>query len=338
MRGMIQAERQAEGGANGRFGADPVRRAGAVRQPSLTALMSLTDWRCFVPETLGLLLAIMFLQGMLDASPPTASGLPHAFWIPVLLMAVQYGIMGGLFAAGSASLLFLATEVPARSAVQDFYEYAALAAAQPCAWFAAALVLGGLRALHIHHQARLEDQIEELKAAAEEFAEQLTGAARERMLIEERIAADTATVTVLLDAFAKLDLSSSQALLASVAGVFRHGAGADSFSVHLRDGDRFSPRFGFEDGAPMLPATLALLPEWPGVPSEAAARTGAADLPIRVPIRVSDAAEPIGFVVCTRIAPALSPAIVARRLNEVCRVLAKLVVACPEAASGTAGA
>jgi hypothetical protein len=257
----------------------------------------------------------------------------------VLLMAVQYGIMGSLFAACSASLLFLATDLPAQSAAQDFYDYAAFAAAQPCTWFAAALVLGSLRTLHMHQRAQIEDRLEETKAAAEEFAERLTEAARDMALLEQRIAADAATTSVLLDAFAKTDLSSRQALLASFAEVFRHGAGADSFAVYLRDGDVFVPRFGFEDGGPIPYAALSSLPllstgRGPGD----AARSTAGGLPIRIPLLAPDSTEPVGFVVCTRTVATQIPTVSARRLNEVCCVLAKLLVACPEAVPATSGA
>lgn len=322
MDGMIAAE-QADGMAAG--------RARGARQPSLLELMSLKDFRRFVPETLGLLLAVVLVRGVLDASLPGASGPHHAFWIPVLLMAAQYGIMGGLFAACSTSLLVLATELPGQSAAQDFYDYAAFAAAQPCAWFTAALVLGGLRTLHLHNQARVEDRLEETRAAAEELAERLVGSAREMALLEQRIAADTATTAVLLDAFARIDLSSGQALLASFASIVRHGAGAESFAVFLREGEDFVPHFGFENGSPIPRAALASLPQLPPAEAgrdelrESTVRGTAAVLPIRLPIRVSNAAEPIGCLVCTRIAPTQTPAIAARRLNEVCCVLAKLL-------------
>jgi hypothetical protein len=305
--------------------------------------MAIKDWRCFVPETLGLLLAITVVRGLLDASPPSASSMPHAFWVPVLLMAAQYGIMGGLFAACSASLFFFAAELPTQSAAQDFYDYAAFAAAQPCAWFAAALVLGGLRTLHIHKQTQLEARLEHTTAVAEELAERLTGAASEMGLFEQRLATDTTTTLVLLEAFANTDLSSHQALLTSFADVFRHGAGASSFAIYLQECDELLPRFGFEDGSPIPFAALASLPRPPSAPAgggagEAIADDTAADLPIRVPIGMSDAAKPIGLLVCTRIAPFQTPLIAKRRLNEVCRVLAKLLVVCPEAVAGASGA
>jgi hypothetical protein len=339
MGGMILPARLRGRGMNGRFGADPGHRAGEVRQPSLLELMSIEDWLRFVPETLGLLMVIAFMRYLMDASSPGASSMPHAFWIPVLLMAAQYGIMGGLFAAFSASLFYFAVELPTQSAAQDFYDYAAFAAAQPCAWFAAALVLGGLRTLHMHHQARLVDRLEETRAAAEELADRLTGAAREMDRIEQRIAADTATTSVLLGGFAEADLSSRQALLASFAYIFRHGADADSLAVYLWDGDRFAPRFGFEDGAPIPRAALASLPQLPGGNSECSfGETAAAHLPLRVAIRISDAAKPVGYTVCTRLASGQNPIIAVRRLQEVCRVLAKLLVVCPEDDPGTGGA
>lgn len=328
--------------APGRADGTAAGRAGGACQPSLLELLSLQDFRRFVPETLGLLLAVVLVRGVLDTGPPGASGPHQAFWVPVLLMAAQYGIMGGLFAASSASLLVLATGLPGQFAAQDFYDYAALAAVEPCAWFAAALVLGGLRTLHAHNQARIEDRLAEAEAAAEELAERLVESAREMALIERRIAADTATTTVLLDAFARLDLSSEQALLESSADIVHHGAGAESFAVFLRRGEDFVPRFGFKNGSPLPRAALASLPSLPSAEAgkdaagASAARAAAAGPPIRLPIQASDAAEPIGYLVCIRIAPDRTPTVVARRLNEVCRVLAKLLPALPGVVPGTA--
>ncbi len=336
---MILPEPSTERGTNGRFGIIAVRQAGAVRQPSLIELMSLENWRRFAPETLGLLLVITLMRYLMDASSPGASSMPHAYWIPVLLMAAQYGIIGGLFAAFSASVMYFAIELPTQSAAQEFYDYTAFAAAQPCAWFAAALVLGGLRTLHMHQQQQLADRLEDTNATAEELAERLTGTAREMGMIERRIAADTATMAVLLGAFAEIDLSSRHALLVSFAPIFCHGAGAGSFAVYLWDGDRFTPCFGFEDGAPIVQAALGSLPLLRGEPSEyGSGETAIPQLPLRVAIRTSDAAKPIGYAVCTRLAPVQSPVIVVRRLKEVCRVLAKLLAVCLEGVPGAGGA
>ena len=311
-------------------------------QPSLLALLSLRDLRRFVPETLGLLLIIMLARTTVEVSLPGAFG-PHlAFWIPVLLMAAQYGIMGGLFAAMATSILVLATEWPALSAAQDFYEYAASAAAQPLAWFIVALVLGGLRTLHMHHHGRLVEQLHDTRSTAEALAHQLAEVATELALLELRIATDSATAAVLTDALARIDLRSRHALLASFAALVHHGAGAESFAVFLREGEAWVPRYGSADGLSMSPDALALLPPanmdgdepWrPAVPGRAGEAMG---MPVRLPIQGAGGTGLLGWLVCTRITPTLTPATVTRRLDNLCRLLAALLPIASVATHGTA--
>ena len=127
---------------------EPTATDGAVRRPrlarerSLTEMMSISDWYWFVPETIGLLLLIALFRAVLPAGA-SGVGMPHPFWIPVLLMSGQYGIMGGLFATLAASAALFVSGLPPQSAAQDFYAYAGVVAAQPCGWFATALITGG---------------------------------------------------------------------------------------------------------------------------------------------------------------------------------------------------
>jgi hypothetical protein len=103
----------------------------------LIDIMSLSDWPRFVPEALGLLVVISLVRMAVPGGPAGLDSIPHPFWILVLLMSAQYGIMGALFATLSATGMFFANELPAQSAAQDFYAYAGIIAVQPCAWFAA---------------------------------------------------------------------------------------------------------------------------------------------------------------------------------------------------------
>ena len=204
----------------------------AVHQPTLLELISLTDWARFVPETLGLLIVIVLLRNATGETSVGTGGMPHPLWIPVLLMSAQYGIMGGLFAVIAAGGAFLATDLTARSATQDFYDYVAVAAAQPCAWFAAALVLGGLRTLHIHNEAALKEQLGETKAAADDLAGRFEDAVGEIARLECRIATDTATTATLLDSLAGVDLTSRAALLTSAPAFVRLATGFRVVSLY----------------------------------------------------------------------------------------------------------
>jgi hypothetical protein len=282
--------------------------------------------------------------------PVGLDSMPHPFWIPVLLMSAQYGIMGALFATLAATGMFFASELPAQSAAQDFYAYAGMIAVQPCTWFAAALVLGGLRTLHIHHHGELQEHLAQTSLAAVDLADGLERAVSETERLEQCIAADSTTLASFLHSLAKLELRDQRSVVASIADVIRYGVGATSFSIYLKAEHAMEPYLGIENGSRMAPTAIAPLPscllramfgEAPHAPSDAV--TGASGGPGRdrgtgllhwAPIRLSDSAETVGLVVCTRLQPSQDPVIAVRRLNEVCRVLAVLLSACPKAVSG----
>jgi hypothetical protein len=110
------------------------------------------------------------------------------------------------------------------------------------------------------------------------------------------------------------------------------------------------PRLGIEDGSSVALTAIAALPscvfheisgETTGSASDAATCAVAGAGPDRIastlhwaPIRLSTSAETVGLVVCTRLQPSQDPVIAVRRLNEVCRVLAVLLSACPESVAG----
>jgi HAMP domain-containing protein len=326
---------------------EPTATDGAVRRPrlarerSLTEMMSISDWYWFVPETIGLLLLIALFRAVLPAGA-SGVGMPHPFWIPVLLMSGQYGIMGGLFATLAASAALFVSGLPPQSAAQDFYAYAGVVAAQPCGWFATALIMGGLRSLHIHHQTDLLERLDQTEMAATDPADGLERAVGEIERLEQRIATDSSTLAAFLNSLAKLEWGDRRSLLASIADVIRYGVGATSFVIHLKGRDGLEPCLGIEDGNRLAATAIASLPSLllrqigdevmraPLVDGD-----GCLDSkPIWASIRLEDSAELLGVVVCNRLLTSQHPAIAVRRLNEVCRVLAVLLSACPEVIRG----
>jgi hypothetical protein len=324
----------AEKGSGLASGRAPVHWFHSTRERSLTEMMSLSDWRWFVPETLGLLIAISLARSLLFSGSAGPGNMPHPFWMPVLLMSGQYGIMGGLFAALAATAAFFISGLPAQSAAQDFYAYASIVAAQPCAWFGTALVLGGLRTLHIHHQTELQERLDQTGLAAEELADGLEGAAGEIERLELRIASDGSTLTSFLHSLAKIELSDRRSLMAGIADVVRYGVGATDFVLYLNGAHGLEPCLGVEDGARLnldaiAQPTPSLLQEIrkgvagadPPASSDRVARTP----PYWAPIRLAGVAEPIGIVVCHRVQASQDPATAVRRLQDMCRVLAVLL-------------
>lgn len=294
------------------------------RERTLSELLLVADWRWFVSETLGLLAIVMLVHPLLPDALGGAGTLPHPFWIPVVLMSAQYGVMGGLFAALSASAAFLLHGLPPQSAMQDFYGYAGVVAVQPCAWCAAALVLGGLRTLHIHNQTTLEDQLDQASLTADALADALQGAVREIDRLEQRIASDTTTSASLLDSLAKLDISNRRTLLTRMAEVIRCGVGATDFLICLDGLGGEKPCLISKDGAivedaKLLEATLA-----------SPVAEGPASASLAVQIRQNASSKPLGTVICQRLLPEQVPGIAGQRLNAVSRLLAVLLPVCPD--------
>jgi hypothetical protein len=309
----------------------------SFRELSLTEMLSLSDWRRFVPETIGLLVALCFGSAVLPVLAGHGNA-PHPFWVPVLLMSGQYGIMGGLFSAIAASAALYIDGLPPQSAAQDFYAYAGAVAAQPSAWFATALVLGGLRTLHIHHQGRLQDRLEQSQLAAGDLGDGLEHALQEIERLEQRIAADSCTLASLLHSFAKLDMRDAQALIGSMADVIRYGVGANSFAIYLNGPHGPEPCLGVQDGArltteavpPLEPSLADALASGGIQAADPADGAGAGTDLIWHAIRVEGSLEPLGMVACSRLMPSRDRAIAERRLDEICRVLAVLLSACPD--------
>jgi len=269
--------------------------------------------------------------------------MPHPFWIPVLLMSCQYGVMGGLFATLAGTSWFFFGGLPPQSATQDFYDYAEVVAGQPCGWFATAFVLGGLRSLHIHHENGLREQLDQIRLAAEDLVDGLENAIGEVERLEHRIAADSTTLTSFMHSLAKLDLRDRASLIGGIGDLLRHGVGATSFVVYLKGLHGLEPMLGVDNGSSLTPAAIAplapsLLEELrTGVAARGTLPVMAGDrqarMPHWAPIGLAGPAGPAGVVVYSRLQPSQNPAVAARRLDDLCRVLAVLLSACPAATS-----
>jgi hypothetical protein len=319
--------------------ADSPHRTRDALEPSLIELVGLSDWQRVVPEALGILFFIVLIRTLL---PDLFAGslMPHPFWIPVLILSGQYGIMGGLFATLAATAALFLSGLPPQSATQDFYVYAGAVAAQPCAWLAATLVLGGLRTLHIHQQTDLQQRLHQTERRAEDLADGLERAVQEIGRLEHRVAGDSSTLASFLYSFAKLELTDCRSLVASFADVVRHGVGATSFTIYLRDHRGLTPYLCIADGARM--GTNATSPFEPSL-LNAAPRKGEGpavaipcleDVPCWAPIRQTGSGTSVGIIVCSRLEPSRDPAIAAQRLTQICGVLAALLPMCLEARSG----
>lgn len=316
-------------------------RAGPDRP--LAEMLSIADWRSFLPETVGLL-ALMSLALVLYPAAFAALGMPHPYWVPILLMSCQYGVMAGLFATLAATAAFFLGGLPDRSAGQEFYAYAAVVAGQPSAWLGTALILGALRSLHIHHQNQLREELQQTRHSAEDLADGLERAVGEVARLERRIATDSSTLASFIHGLSRLDLSDRASLAESLADLLRHGLGATTFAVYLRHGGLLEPLLAVENGAALPPGTpMPPPPALGGATGEGPGRGKAqpgGPRGLEEPSRWSPILAPATGEVLGAVVYAPSPAQAAdgaadRRLAGLCRFLGLLLSGRPRLVPGT---
>jgi hypothetical protein len=186
-------------------------------------------------------------------------GLPNLYWVPVLLASCQYGVTGGMVAAVAASLVY-ALGLSPQSAAQDFYAYARTVAIQPAAWLATALVIGGLRSLHIHQFSELGDDLAVCRRRASDLSDGLERATAEINALERRVAVDMSSVAALSRSLSQIDMSSRRAAAISLAELFRVGTGTGSFTVYLKEESVFAPVWAIAEDSPRSTNSIESLP------------------------------------------------------------------------------
>jgi len=162
---------------------------------------------------------------------------PHPFWIPVLLIAAQYGTGEGLIAALGASLaLWLGVPAPVEAG-QDRLDIAFAMAFQPALWLAAALIIGELSARRLARERRALTALSEAEDEIDALSEALDSEAQTRRRLEERVAGQLATVTGVYRAARELDGETPGEVLLGVTDLMRAVFAAEKFSVFLLNGE-----------------------------------------------------------------------------------------------------
>jgi hypothetical protein len=312
---------------------------GVVRtEPPLLEMISLAVWRKRILETLVFLAVITVLQRWVFGAAEVP-GLPHPYWLPVLLASCQYGLSGGMIAAVAASVVYWFGLSPP-SAAQDFYAYAAIVAVQPATWLATALVLGGLRNLHIHQSAELADQLAACRRSASDLCGGLELATAQVNALERRIAVDMSSVAAFSRSLSLIDTSDRRAAAVSFGELFRVGTGTATFSIYLKDADGYVPVWAIEEDTTRSPISMEPLSSAAvddmmigntglGATDEVGVgEPGARRYVVQVP-RSDVGSVPLAVIVCD-LDPSQDASQFHRRADELSRALATILYACPD--------
>jgi hypothetical protein len=119
--------------------------------------------------------ALIILPGLLDYLVPGFPTLnetqPHYYWLPVLLLTLQYGSPSGLLAAGVAIVISSFLGWPEQEIGENHFSYLLRIWLQPVLWIATAVVLGQFRLRQIEAKQALERSVALLGRQRAELAE-----------------------------------------------------------------------------------------------------------------------------------------------------------------------
>lgn len=191
-----------------------------------------------LPPTSGLielavLTAIIVLVDRVLPDVELADIQPNPFWLPVLLLSLQYGTVSGLLAAGVALLVTVMSGLPPEGVGENHFNYALRVYTQPILWFAAAVILGQFRMRQIAAKEALRRSVEELSRSRAVLAGYSTRLrARCERLERERAGKVDGSGVDILQQLARLG-DSSEGVGTAFDGLIKSAFGGASASVSM---------------------------------------------------------------------------------------------------------
>lgn len=162
---------------------------------------------------------------------------PHPFWIPVILLSVQYGSTEGLLAALAATAALLLGALPEQTFGQDIFDYLASITKRPILWFAAAIVVGEFAARRRRRLERTERALLEVREEADGLADAYADARKSKDRLEARLAGELRTTLALYEGARAVERSSVGDVLRGSTELVRGVLGPEKFSIFLLNDD-----------------------------------------------------------------------------------------------------
>jgi polysaccharide biosynthesis protein PelD len=160
---------------------------------------------------------------------------PHPFWLPILVMTMQYGTNVGLLTATISAVILLLGNLPAQAMSQDLYAYIANIIVQPVLWFIVALILGELRMRHIRERDRLEYDLKDLEEKIYTITDAYHRLHEVKLSLEHRIATHMRSVIYLYESAKAVESMDESEVYQNVGSLIKNIISPEKFSLYLQD-------------------------------------------------------------------------------------------------------
>ncbi|MEQ1653717.1 MAG: GAF domain-containing protein [Hyphomicrobium sp.] len=261
---------------------------------------------------------------------------PSPFWVPVLLLSLQYGTVAGLLAAAAATAAYVFNGVAEQAVGENFFAYLLRIWAMPILWIGVALVLGQFRLRQIASKQALRQALVTRTDEAHRLAIYSSDLEARCQRLERQMTARTAApVKPVLDALAMIAAPAPDAdsALDSITGKIWPGAQVSMCAV-TPNGCEVIGRSGWGDTARWATSFASAHPLYRAIVTDrrpvSILKTGdetvlAGQGIAAHPILTADGARVIGMLKIETIDPALFDRQTTEHLSVMARLLGPLL-------------
>ena len=187
---------------------------------------------------LGIFVAIVLGELLLNSFPDLTRMNPHPYWIAVLLLSLQYGTVSGLLAAVIAIAGSVMIGMAEPDIGESYFSYLVRVWTQPVLWLVVALLLGSFRMRQIELRDDLEREVGELRGRGLALVDHSNNLKTRCEALERQLAAKAKPETDrLLEALAGLHQPDSSAWVGAVEQAFDIMVPGAQASIFIADGD-----------------------------------------------------------------------------------------------------
>ncbi len=207
----------------------PLKSNGTVKQKPLLRRVALLEIIIFLGG------AMLIDQLVFDGSRFRTLE-PHPFWLPIILLSVQYGTRIGLVSVFACTLVLLVGNIPAQQLGQDLHQWFFSVFKLPLLWFVSAVVIGEISARHIALNVRLNEALSNATAREATLTDSFFSLISIKERLETRIAGQWRTVSKTLKAARALEYVEPSQILNQSQDLVENLLAPEKFSIYiLRD-------------------------------------------------------------------------------------------------------
>lgn len=186
-----------------------------------------------IAEILILLIGLVLLDAFWFHSQRFLHVNPHPFWIPVLLMAVQYGTNEALCAAALATICLMVGNGLAPPAGEAREAWLYQVSINPVLWFVGGWALGELRHRQLREREMLRQALEEARDRESLIAESYRYVRDRKEALERQVAGQLTSAVAAYRAAKAVESLDPQSVVGGIEALVKAVMGADKFSLFV---------------------------------------------------------------------------------------------------------